>query len=480
MLAVGRERMRDVIGVRGGGTLLGIVAVLFVCLTAFSITAKAQNPGNNAVYNSNNGVVGSAAFIDASVFASNANPNICAILNNILNGTLLVKQGGYPATGAVIDARGLNPGNTSMTCSISPWAGITNPPPSTILLPATTANAPIVIPTTWVLPNNTRLIGAGDALNYPASGGIVPSGTTLQACNTSVNHCSFSGSDMIDLGAMLCPLSGGIRICNSVSVENLTLDGLGQSLNGIVNTNAQTGSHVDHVSLFQIRGIGLLISAINSGPYSNLTFDTGSFAGLTSTVCAQILNAGGTRGIHGLTCISESNDATAAVLLDSSNNSIEDVRIVGFYDGILVGANANARSNVLVNIVGDTARSNIMPPVYVVHISKSNSVTDLSIMGANNVLGSPMGSEFTINDELTSTTLGDSYVAMYVLGKLASGGYSRFTTSPHAATWAVGTAAPNNSTGCSPGSLYSNTNPTPNSPALYVCSVATGAWQAVK
>jgi hypothetical protein len=27
---------------------------------------------------------------------------------------------------------------------------------------------------------------------------------------------------------------------------------------------------------------------------------------------------------------------------------------VGFYDGILVGANANARSNVLVNIVGDT------------------------------------------------------------------------------------------------------------------------------
>ena len=36
-----------------------------------------------------------------------------------------------------IDARGL-PGNTttSMTCTASPWAGIANPPPSTILLPA--------------------------------------------------------------------------------------------------------------------------------------------------------------------------------------------------------------------------------------------------------------------------------------------------------------------------------------------------------
>ena len=189
--------MGDVIGVRGGGTILGAAAVLLACLTSFSIAAKAQNPGNNAVYNATSGVVGSAAFIDASVFANNTNPNICTILNNILNGTLLVKQGGYPATGAVVDARGLNSNNTSLTCSASPWAGISNPPPSTILLPAGT----IIIPGTWVLPNYTRLIGAGDALDY-LSTGTVSVGTTLQACLPSVNHCSssFSGRDMIESG----------------------------------------------------------------------------------------------------------------------------------------------------------------------------------------------------------------------------------------------------------------------------------------
>jgi hypothetical protein len=46
-------------------------------------------------------------------------------------------------------------------------------------------------------------------------------------------------------------------VCNNVSVENLILDGLGQSLNSIVNANTETGSHVDHVRLFQLRGTGL-------------------------------------------------------------------------------------------------------------------------------------------------------------------------------------------------------------------------------
>jgi hypothetical protein len=205
-------------------------------------SAQTGSQGQNAVYNANNGIVGSGAFIDASMFGKN-NTDICAVLKLVLQ---TVDQPPTYPSGAVIDARGL-PGTTgtSMTCSASPWAGITNPPPSTILLPAGT----IIIPGTWVLPNYTRLIGAGDALDY-LSTGAVSVGTTLQACLPSVNHCSssFSGSDMIDLGTSHCPAS----VCNSVSVENLTLDGLGQSLNGIVNTNAQTGSHVDHVSLFQL------------------------------------------------------------------------------------------------------------------------------------------------------------------------------------------------------------------------------------
>ena len=178
--------------------VLPTVGVLVCCFSVSPVTANAQNgsQGQNAVYNNSNTVVGSSAFIDASMFGGQ-NTTICKVLHDILN------SNSYPATGAVIDARGLPAATgTSMTCTTtnpSPWAGISNPPPSTILLPAGT----IIIPGTWVLPNYTRLIGAGDALDYLSTGtGTVSVGTTLQACLPSVNHCSssFSGSDMIESG----------------------------------------------------------------------------------------------------------------------------------------------------------------------------------------------------------------------------------------------------------------------------------------
>jgi len=276
------------------GGLSGIVGVLVFVLSAFPILANAQggSQGQNAVYPASGTCCqGSAAFIDASMFGGQGS-NLCGVLKSILSSPK------YPPTGAVIDARGL-PGatGTSMTCADSPWAGVPNPqPPSTILLPPGT----IVIPTTWVLPNNTRIIGAGDALDY-LSTGTVSVGTTLQACKSTVNGCSFNTNnpDMIDLGSPSCPITGGTAICNNVAVENLTLDGLGQSLNGIVNTNAQTGSRVDHVSLFQILGTGLWLeeNANYSGPYSNITFDSGSFGAVGP--CVNINGLSSTRGIHG-------------------------------------------------------------------------------------------------------------------------------------------------------------------------------------
>ncbi len=124
--------------------------------------------------------MGSNVFIDASMFPA-AGRDFCGVLKFVLQN--IDQPPTYPS-GAVIDARGL-PGNTqtNMTCTTSPWAGITNPPPSTILLPATGAN-PIVIPSTWNVPPNTHLIGEGDSI--PSSG--FTSGTTIQAAN------SFSGS----------------------------------------------------------------------------------------------------------------------------------------------------------------------------------------------------------------------------------------------------------------------------------------------
>jgi hypothetical protein len=467
--------MKGTTGFIPGWISLAIVAVLASLFLVFPLRLNATNTcsglqGQNGVYNStcNNGspgVVGSSAFIDASAFAASQRPNICAVLNFVLNPL----NGIITSAGGVIDARGL-PGatGTSMTCTTSPWAGITNPPPATILLPATTAIAPIVIPATWILPSNTRLIGEG----YGASGG-----TVIQACTNPTCPANFpTGSPMIQFGPV-CPINPP-ACATAISVENLMLNGSSLNVIGVLNAATDELTYVDHVTLFQILGTGLSISAMDSGPYTNITFDSGSSA-LSTTTCASIAGLNGTRGLHGLTCIAGTT-ATAAIYLDAPNNSIEDVRVAGFYDGILVGSNATAKSNSLFNIFGDTIH-NVVAPVNVIHISNVHTVTDLSIMGVNN---SATG-DTTIQDDLTSTTLADPYVAMYVLGKaLMNGstvvGYSRFTTSPNAATWAAGTAAP--SQGCNAqtaGSLYSNTAPTTNTAALYVCPKGGGTWQTI-
>jgi len=141
---------------------LGTVIVVLVCFSVFPTAALGQTQGNNAVYyqSGSSGVCckGSAAFVDASVFTA-LSQTFCVTLYNILSAS------SYPtSTGTVIDARGLNSGNTTMTCATgwTPWnngSTFVNVP-STILLPAGT----IVIPTTWVLPNKTTLIGVGEAL----------------------------------------------------------------------------------------------------------------------------------------------------------------------------------------------------------------------------------------------------------------------------------------------------------------------------
>jgi len=307
-------------------------------------SAQTQNvTGYNAVYNSTgNATTPSPSFIDASVSQKVNHTDLCATIYNIFTGT--APNPAYPAAGAVIDARGIS-GTAALTCAAgtTPWNNCTTTVsvPSNILLPAGT----IVIPTTWVLPPQTHLIGQGD---NPSSG------TVIQACTSTTCTQSFSGTAMIQF----CSASG----CLGVSVEKLILDGQGQQssgsyISGIFNQYSQA-SYVDHVSLYQILGTGLSISggASNSGPYTNISFDTGGHSGVPSTVCLSVNGLSNTRGIRGLSCTSRNGaNASAAVLLDSPSNLIKDVTIVGFYDGILVGANAPAPSYVLVNVIGDTS-----------------------------------------------------------------------------------------------------------------------------
>ena len=159
-------------------TLVWFVASFFIGICLVSISAKAQ-AGNNAVCT---GIMqcgtpsASPAFIDASVLQGN-NDDFCKTIFNVI-GAL-----NYPATGEVIDARGIS---ARLTCAsgTSPWFNGANyaNKPSTILLPAGT----ITIPATWVLPAGTKLIGEGSQ-DPPNSIPIpLPGATVIQACTSSL------------------------------------------------------------------------------------------------------------------------------------------------------------------------------------------------------------------------------------------------------------------------------------------------------
>jgi hypothetical protein len=133
--------MKDTVTLMFSGRFFGIFVVLFCWLSASPTPAVAQGvQGQDAVYTSSNVTVGSYAFIDASTFKGSAT-DICGVLKFVL--ATVDQPPNYPS-GAVIDARGLNSGNTSMTCTTanpSPWAGIASPPPSIILLPSVIPDA---------------------------------------------------------------------------------------------------------------------------------------------------------------------------------------------------------------------------------------------------------------------------------------------------------------------------------------------------
>lgn len=426
--------------------LLTTLLLTTIWVSASPMRAAAQQ-GENAVCNSATpptGIKCSGAFIDASILTGT---DICAQIFNAL--ALL------PTTGGVVDARGISSG---LTCTTdTPWVQATSTTvPADILLPVGT----ITIGTTWVLPNHTRIIGVG-------TGSFNTSGTVIKA------GASFSGP-MIEMGSSgVC--TGTNHVCNGVVVEHLMLNGASQQITGILNEYSEELSYVDHVNLYQILGTGLDIetssgsySAGNSGPYSNISFSTngGGVSGTGGTECVKILGAR-TRGIHGLTCIADGTPA-AAILIDADDNSIEDVHMEGFIDGILVGDSASAASNILFNITGSIGGGSM---TNVIHISNANTVADLSIVNVESEIIGTQHPTNSIKDDVTSTTLTDTTVGVYALGETVGGGVSRFTTSPNAVTWGVGSAAPAGT--CLNGSIFSDTGATA-AHALYVCQ--SSAW----
>jgi hypothetical protein len=234
----------------------GAVTTLITLFSLWPTPAEAQT-GNNAICTATSlclPTVPSSSFIDAGVFLGSGvgkGSDICDILYGIFKGTI---SSGYTANGTVIDTRALS--GTALTCTKgSPWSenGVYVPQPSrsTILLPS----GIIKIPTTWVLPGGTALVGQETTDPTLNNGGSTLQ-TTIQAIGPSFSGAMLQFGDSTHCSSF---------VCTDISVEHLTLDGNNQNITGILNQNSQDRTYANHVTLYRVLGYGLSVGVNTSG-----------------------------------------------------------------------------------------------------------------------------------------------------------------------------------------------------------------------
>jgi len=303
------------LGTRWGNCLVLVILALMPC------AVRAQQ-GDNAVWASGTSIQGSGAFVDAAAFCGSSgssncggSTDFCTVLSSALASLMSLSP-----PGGVVDARGVVPapsgsgGGGSQNCGSDPFSGISAPNsvPIMVLLPASTIN----MAKTWILPNKVRLVGEG-------------------AFTELTDQSPFTGSNFITMGSSsICP--GSTPACSGISVEHLKLE---QPLNetvvlgGIVNQYAVQSSYVNDITFQYLNGIGMLVEAgaAHSGPYTDFNFTAGS---QDSGVCLDI--EAQTQGLHGITCHGNSltlvTDTYAGIIVNSGNNSLEDVHIEDYWD----------------------------------------------------------------------------------------------------------------------------------------------------
>lgn len=462
------------------GFALGVLAMSVPIQAQTLCTISSSTPycpGDNSVYNTS-GSINAHSYIDASqVTGTGGGTDICSLINaaliNLAYNNLGTSTTKFTYAGnGVVDARNIGPGTTQSCTFGNPWPATEGssvvywPPAATVLLPAGT----IQVSQTWTLPPGTRLVGEG------------PQATIIQATSslgTVIEMGTWNGS------TGFC----GNGDCNGIVIEHLGIDENKEGVIGILNEWSQELNYVNDVYIINVdsSGTGLKIvgnndssqgNAVNSGPYSSIYV----IGATTTGTCVNILGTYGTRGIHDLHCVGGSTKGTAAVLLDGSNNTIEDVTVSNYTEGILIGSQlpANAQNNILLNVSATSVTN-------VIHICGTNTSTncgtsanptDVTLMG----ISSGSSTTNTIEDMVTNTTLShttDPNVSLYILGeKITSGNYSnlgftRFTTSPSVPAWFSGPAVPSDTSCSVNGSIYSVTSGT-TSPTLYGC--IGGTW----
>jgi hypothetical protein len=508
-----------------------VVIVGWLCASPCR-TAAQGTQGQKAVWQNSTTVVGSQVWVDLSSWwtSSSNQPDLCQLISLKILNQSYGTQGNYP-NGAVIDARGVYPAGYALQqnpynnvgCTGDPFAGLTGPPPSTtILLPSGYIQANC----TWTIPNNTRIVG-------DEKGTVIAAQANFNStCNHGTGYVIEMGGVDSTTGQNLCPSVGSSFVCTSVGIEHVYLAGNGTQLTvgGIDNQYSQGGSYVNDVELYNFHGTGLSIAApgmnnnppgaTNSGPYSNILYYAYSSGDECINLGAQ------TQGVHGVTCSGAGSvappNANVGIVVDGSNNSIEDVHIEQYWDGIQIGPSA-AVSNVLVsNVTTNPSTKSNTPVTNAVHLCGANPLNtntgcpcytnnncsvlkDITLLDIGNSGGAPTT---TVADDASSNlivacnggcAMPDLSTAIYLLGEpdaqsAGNPAYSKFTSSPttsngnynngssYMPTWGEGNLAPGGATpNCSPfGAIYSKTNASGKS--VWVCTLVSGQiqWATVR
>jgi hypothetical protein len=476
----------------------------------------AQSTGNKAVWGSS-GLTTSTAWVDVSAFCGSggssncgsAGVDFCTVLSNALASA---------PSGAVLDARGVIPNKTNspnLICGSNPFSSLQgsspNTAPFTVLLPGST----ILLSVPWVLPANTRLVGE-------------VGGTLLEDCPPNSGACtSFSGPFLIRMGSTsgnVCPSAG----CSGISIERVHLslyNGSGNSFGGIQNVNATQSSYVKDVAMSNLTLTGLSVLANGSGPYTDLNFTTAvsgcGTGGPPAAVCVDL--EAQTQGLRDVTCIGNSNTVSSnsglhiGIIVNGSNNSLKDIHIESFNDGIAIGTPSSTPSAIgnvsISNVTGTASGSlNSCHVTNTVHICGPNTksacpgtgtqptVSNVTVMQAVNI-DAPVGGLPTILDDVTGTVIASCgstcsqpvTSAIYMLGGNEVGGgsvnfYPLFASTPAdtstsstpVPTWGVGNVATPGQCFVQ-GALYSNTTASAGAKSVYVCTYvhAQLMWQPI-
>jgi hypothetical protein len=310
----------------------------------------------------------------------------------------------------------------------------------------------------------------------------------------------------------MCP-SG---TCTGISIEHIAMNAQEPTgtqnilpVYGIYNLGAQDQSYVDDVNLqnFEQAGIFVATTAQGSGPYSHINFGAASQCSSSTNCPACVVLQSQTRGVHGATCIGssavsqKSGVAYAAIYVQASNNSIRDIHVEDFWDGVQVGGTTaispSVNNVVIANVTAANNGTGSGGVVNTVHIcgqygstygtctAPVNAVSDVTATGIS-IEGNQFATWSALRDDVTGTTIappsGSSSTiwlsGSYILGDqigTSSVQYNRFSTSPAVPSWGVGAISVSAGATCPAiGALYSNTKGASGS-TVYVCT--TSGWE---